>query len=78
MKLVVTVLAEVNIAHQAVRDSIPISYSVLLLPPLLLLPLIIINFMIPSVETMLTHINSKGGNSAMPLPIKLICKKSVL
>ncbi len=77
MKLVVTVLAEVDIAHQATRDSIPISFFVLLLP-VGLLPLIIVKFMGPSVETKLTHIISTGGNSAMPLPIKPICEKSIL
>ena len=75
MKLVFTGLAKVDIAHQATRDSIPISYFVLIL---LLPPLIIIEFMVPSVETKLTHIIIAGRNSAVPLPVEPICKKSAL
>jgi hypothetical protein len=75
MKLVFTGLAKVDIAHQATRDSIPISFFVLIL---LLPPLIIIEFMVPSVETKLTHNIIACRNSAVPLPVKPICKKSAL
>ncbi len=75
MKLVFTGLAKVDIAHQAMRDSIPISFFVLIL---LLPPLLIIKFMVPSVETKLTHITIAGRNSAVPLPIEPICKNFAL
>ena len=53
MKTVLTFLAKVHIAHQAKRDSFPVSSFPLIL---LILPLILIKLMNPSVEIELAYI----------------------
>ncbi len=73
MKTVLTFLAKVHIAHQAKRDSFPVSLFPLIL---LILPLILIKLMNPSVETELAHIIFVGRNTAVPLSVKPIRKKS--